>query len=96
MGTGEKKKHLLQSLFTANLINMAEIATVILLFRAKHHPLKMVLPVCLSPKMGETFKGQDLHTVHSPKWSFKPLGCVWISVGEILFRFIFRGYFPVT
>jgi len=36
MGTGEKKKHPLQSLFTANLINMAEIATVILLFRASH------------------------------------------------------------
>jgi hypothetical protein len=76
-----------------NLINMAEIATVILLFRATHHPLKMVLPVCLSPKMGETFKGRDLHT-HSPKWFLKPLGCVWISVGpntlQIYFEDIFR------
>jgi hypothetical protein len=69
---------------------MAEIATVFLLFRATHHPLKMVLPLCRSPIMGETFKGRDLH---NPKWSFKPLGCVWISVGANILQIYFEDIF---
>ncbi len=71
---------------------MAEIATVILLFRATHHPLKMVLSVCPSSKMGEKFKGRDLH---SSKWSLKPFGCVWISVGPNTLQIYFEDIFPL-